>query len=338
MKAVRFQEWISYAKAIAILLVVYRHILIGIERSGLEINQFLMDVNETFYSFRMPLFFLIAGIFINKSIAKRTNYEFVKTKLDSLIYPYILWCVFQITLQIILKDYTNANRGLIDYAYIIIQPRAIDHLWFLMALFNTSILYFLLKKVSSNGWVLLAVAITTHFTSIIFKDFSVLRDPLYYLIFLVLGTLVSPLLLDKVFREKSISLKYFLIIIPLFIISQFYWLTHKTEIHPVIFILVEIIGSIFMIQLSILMDKYNVLPWLKKVGRHSLYIYLAHVTISSALRIGFVNILGITNVYILLPLGIVASTFLSILLYNLSIKYHFQFLFHPVFTRIKPKP
>ena len=129
-KSVRF-NWVDIAKGIATLLVVYRHVLIGVKRSGIEIIPFLLQLNEMVYSFRMPLFFILSGFFFAKSVAKRSRGEFSILKVRSLIYPYLVWAFIQVSLQIILSDYSNSNRTIKDYSYILLQPRAIDQLWFL---------------------------------------------------------------------------------------------------------------------------------------------------------------------------------------------------------------
>ncbi|MFL5773957.1 MAG: hypothetical protein ACJ75F_12405, partial [Flavisolibacter sp.] len=45
-------EWVDYLRGIAIVLVVYRHALLGIERSNVVVPHFLNDANMIFYSFR----------------------------------------------------------------------------------------------------------------------------------------------------------------------------------------------------------------------------------------------------------------------------------------------
>ena len=59
-------NWIDYARGIAIILVVYRHSFEGIKRAGFSTANyhFLEYANIIFFSFRMPLFFIVSGIFI----------------------------------------------------------------------------------------------------------------------------------------------------------------------------------------------------------------------------------------------------------------------------------
>ena len=151
-------DWVDCAKGIAIILVVYRHILIGVSRSGLEVQSWLINANEIVYSFRMPLFFILSGLFIAKSIEKRNNARvFIRYKFDTIYYPYLVWGVIQISIQIFFSRYTNATRDLSDFLLLLVHPRAIDQLWYLYALFNTSILFYFLYSALKmpNRWLLI---------------------------------------------------------------------------------------------------------------------------------------------------------------------------------------
>ena len=64
-------QWVDYLRGIAIILIVYRHVLVGIERGNIVMPQILVNANMIFYSFRMPLFFILSGIFISTSLAKK---------------------------------------------------------------------------------------------------------------------------------------------------------------------------------------------------------------------------------------------------------------------------
>src|SRR5215831_11320964 len=158
--------WVDYLKGIAIILVVYRHSLLGIQSSGIIAPAYLENANMIFYSFRMPLFFMLSGIFISRSLAKRSVKEFIASKFETLLYPYFVWVFIQVTLQIILSGFTNSNRGLIDYTYIVYQPRNLDQFWYLPALFNATVIYVLIKRyITRRWWLLLAIASGFYFLS-----------------------------------------------------------------------------------------------------------------------------------------------------------------------------
>ncbi|MBS1606843.1 MAG: acyltransferase, partial [Bacteroidetes bacterium] len=155
-------SWVDHARGIAILLVVYRHVVIGLQRSGVAISQTQFDIQELFYNFRMPVFFILSGIFVANSLRKKTRMDVLKDRAFTVLYPYLVWGVIMVTLEIVFVRYANARRTAWDYWYIVSQPRAIDHLWYLYALFNTSVLYLLLGRLIKNPWVHGAVAIVLH--------------------------------------------------------------------------------------------------------------------------------------------------------------------------------
>src|SRR6476660_5034292 len=101
--------WVDYLRGIAIILIIYRHGLIGIERSGIPIPTYLTKANMVFISFRMPLFFIISGIFISRSLTHTSAGRLIYKKFETLLYPYFVWAFIQITLQIILRKYVNSD-------------------------------------------------------------------------------------------------------------------------------------------------------------------------------------------------------------------------------------
>src|SRR5690348_4345046 len=84
-------EWVDYLRGIAIILVVYRHVFYGLQRGNIEVPLSLVEANMLFYSFRMPLFFILSGIFISRTLAKSGVKKVVNTKFEQLLYPYIIW-------------------------------------------------------------------------------------------------------------------------------------------------------------------------------------------------------------------------------------------------------
>src|SRR5215211_8989438 len=75
-------QWVDYLRGIAIILIVYRHVLVGIERGNIAMPPVLVNANMIFYSFRMPLFFILSGIFISGSLAKKSLQELIGIKFE----------------------------------------------------------------------------------------------------------------------------------------------------------------------------------------------------------------------------------------------------------------
>src|SRR5215203_3254614 len=111
-------NWVDYLRGIVILLVVYHHTYLGIERSGLDVPASVGDANMVFYSFRMPIFFIISGVFTSISLTYKPLKDLIWIKFDKILYPYFIWAFLQITLQILLSSVTNSDRTYYDYLYI----------------------------------------------------------------------------------------------------------------------------------------------------------------------------------------------------------------------------
>lgn len=320
-------RWVDYIKGIAILLVVYRHVLIGIERSGIAVSEYMKDANMIFYSFRMPLFFILSGIFISSSLAKRSFKQLTGLKFELLLYPYLVWVFLQITFQILLSHYTNSNRSWIDYTYIFYQPRNLDQFWYLPALFNVTIVYaFLKQKLKVTIEYQLLLGIILYYISMWVREISILSDWMDFYIFFAIGDAFSNLLFKEKTQHNLKSISVLILTIPLFLLSQIYFLKqpetifYETIIGKTSFIFVSLIGCFFMFILSFRLEQVNRFHFLRIIGAHSLYIYVMHVFISSFVRMLFTRVFHITDAATLLISGIIISILASIIIYNLLIR------------------
>ena len=217
--------WIDYLRGIAILLIVYRHVLIGIQRGQIEVPQVLVDANMIFYSFRMPLFFILSGIFISRSLRKYSLKKLVVQKFEILFYPYLIWASIQIILQILFSDVTNSSRGLKDFTYLLTQPRELDQFWYLPALFNCTIIYMFLKaRLKLHIAFQMGLGLVLYFISFSFDIISMVSDWMAFYIFFAIGDAISQLIFLP--STKKILKNYWtlILLIPFFIFNQSYYL------------------------------------------------------------------------------------------------------------------
>lgn len=331
-------HWVDYLKGIAILLVVYRHVLIGIERSGIIIPSSLITANMIFYSFRMPLFFILSGIFISRSIAKRKTGELIFIKFENLLYPYLIWSFLQISLQIVFSGSTNADRGLVDYTYILYQPRNLDQFWYLPALFNTTVIYLLIKtKLHFKAWMQLSLGLVLYFLSPYFQKVSMISDWMEFYLFFALGDAISVFFFSKKAQDFLKKPVLILLIIPVFIAIQLFYLRNdeyyyiNNAIGKIEFLGIALIGCFAMLLLAFRLQEWKILNFLRVLGFHSLQIYVMHVFIAALSRIMLVKLFGITNPVILLICCIGLGVAIPVIFYNLLIRngiFWFLFSFH----------
>jgi fucose 4-O-acetylase-like acetyltransferase len=336
LRKTRF-TWVDYLRGIAIILVVYHHVRVGIERNGIAVSPVLVYSNMIFYSLRMPLFFLLSGIFINRSLANKSVSQLVATKFEKLFYPYIIWSVIQITIQIALSKSSHTSRGLIDFTYIFYQPRRLDQFWYLPALFNASMVYLFIKtKLKPGVWLNLLIALVFYFFYGFVNEISMMSDWMRFYIFFAIGASVSEIFFTESVQKK-LNYKYsILLILPFFILSQIYYLTHNLgqEVYNAVyvqplqdgylayvwkisrFLVIALIGCVTMFLLAFRMQQWNVLRFLRVIGYHSLYIYVMHVMIVAFSRNIFINVLHIHSAFVLLVLLIGAGVLIPIIFYN----------------------
>jgi fucose 4-O-acetylase-like acetyltransferase len=344
MKTPRF-TWIDYARGIAITLVCYRHVYEGSKEAGIPVRDypFLEYVNIFLYSFRMPLFFIISALFFARSMQKRGLKLYVESRARSILYPYFVWGILQLTLQMFFTKYTNSHPTVSSYLDMLYQPRECAQFWYLYALFNVSVLYSFAKyflKLTAIHNVILGI-IFFYASCLIYQqniNAGFATDILHYYIFFSLGDFLSSYLLDSKNQKYFESGKFLLVILVLFGAGQVYFLLenlhhttskymHVEFYQPFIFLLIALTGCLFVISLTFYMQKKNTLKWLTVLGKHSLYIYVAHVIVFAFVRIVLSKFLGIQNVAVIILSGIASGLCVPILLYRLAVRLNMRWIF-----------
>jgi len=338
-------HWVDYLRGIAIVLVVYRHVLLGIQDSGIKTPTALETANMIFFSFRMPLFFILSGIFISGSLKKRTVKQFVTDKFELLLYPYFIWAFIQVTLQILLGQFTNSARTIHDYIYILYQPASLDQFWYLPALFNATIVYVLIKtKLKATWWMQVIIGVGLYYLSPHLQFSSMLADWMEFYIFFALGDIISVLFFKPATQRFLKSPYTILALIPVFAITQYLYLSHVQRFDPlmrghIVFILIALIGCLSMTVLAFRIEQWNILKFLRVLGFHSLYIYVMHVMVAAMSRAVLTRFFGIHNPEVLLCFGIFFGVTIPVMIYNLFIHDNiFWFLFSFRKNKKKSKP
>ena len=342
--------WIDYAKGICIILVTFRHVQEGLHPAGTEyLYPGLKFADVFFFSFRMPLFFIISGIFLGGALRKKSVNDYISGRFKTLVWPLLLWGCIQITLQLIFKGYVNADRQPVDYLNLIIKPREIEQFWYLHTLFLTGSLYAIMKvwgKFKMIHQVLLGIllySITGYCRYNALFEHLFILDVFFYYIFFAVGDYFGSMILDpKNFKVFS-STKTFLIFTPLFVALELYFTIINLE-HgigsgyrqpdyyvqnqmPALFLIVGLIGGAFLIHCSFLLQKMNVLKFIRVVGYYSLSIYVIHLAVTAGTRIFFREVLHYDNFVVLLIVSTILGIGVPIMVYNITDRLGMWWLF-----------
>lgn len=342
-------SWIDYAKGIAIFLVVYHHAFLGLQAAGLKVNTWLINTNMIVYSFRVPLFFILSGVFIQQGLKKRGLKKYIGYRSRILLYPYLLWAFLQISLSYFFRAYTNFPWGAKLYLFIFYEPKYMGQLWYLLALFNASVIYVLLyTKLKIRGMGHLVLGIILYLLAPALSFNSMLQQFSIFYIYLAIGTLISSVILDHKNDRIFGSWKTFLIILPFFIVSQLYfihhenmdpffmnfdktgfsglWLISKDGIMLQYFLIV-IIGCMLTVNICFFLQKWGRLLFLRVIGFHSLYIYLLHLILVVVVRTIFIYFIHYDNTAVILLLQIITACAGSVMIYNTCRHWNLNFLF-----------
>ena len=140
-------DWVDISKGLGIILVIIGHcVYLG----GL--------IHNWIFSFHMPLFFILSGIFIRKI---KLN-SFIKKRFLKLIIPYMIFCIIGLILTVIIPEWREKLNihGILADIYLGCPDNInVSSVWFLMALFFALIIFQLclkLKKIAPIAIILLS--------------------------------------------------------------------------------------------------------------------------------------------------------------------------------------
>ena len=123
-------NWVDAVKGFTILLVVLQHTTYGVADAMADFPGAFYAICKWAEPFRMPLFFLVAGLFAQKAL-KAPLRSFLDGKIIHFAYFYVLWTVIQIGLKIALPG-GDHQVSLNDLPLAVIEPFGI--LWFIYCL------------------------------------------------------------------------------------------------------------------------------------------------------------------------------------------------------------
>jgi fucose 4-O-acetylase-like acetyltransferase len=128
-------EWVDVTRGLAILLVVFGHAAAGLidaaEPGAYPILRYLF---LAIYTFHMPVFFFLAGMFAEQRFARGAA-PFVRRLSTTLVYPYFLWSIIQFCLIAAAASLVNHPPENFLGTLLALPWQPVSQFWFLHALF-----------------------------------------------------------------------------------------------------------------------------------------------------------------------------------------------------------
>jgi hypothetical protein len=263
----------------------------------------------------MPLFFFLSGLFLLPSMTKRSPKNFLLTKVDTILYPYVIWSLLQGVFEVALSHYTNGHVTISEVVSFAWMPRA--QFWFLYVLFFVFALALLIYRQSnSEGWCagVFVGSILLFLFGKMLPGGYIFSMLIHNFVYFSLGTLAA-FRLRNLHRDRMVSLFGTVV---LFVFLQWFFQIFQGLRYngnsAAAFLLLAIIGIGLVVVIAKWLAKFN-LPWLAYLGRHSMTIYLVHILAGSGCRIILQKFFGVTDVGIHLLLGTLGGLLLPLLFY-----------------------
>lgn len=312
---------IDVAKGIGIVLVVWGHTT--------------CPVKSEIFIFHMPLFYILSGYFFN---VEKDFKETAKRKFRSLIVPYIFFFVFAELSFILLYALTGKSDQITLYPSILINPYGVLRpLWFLLSLFETTLIYFLICKMFKRELTRFVISLLLASVGYIFSQNKLalpffIDSSISMVLFFNIGYLANKY---NIFNYKGLYHKRLMTII--FALCYAYGVYKKIEVgiwnntidkNFLLYLLSAIGGSFLIIQLSDFLSKCFsfISQVLSFLGKESLIIFALHMLSFELARsfLGVPQLEDTTDVEGLYTL--ICGILLSILI-GLPIKKYFPYIF-----------
>lgn len=274
-------EAIDILKGITIILVVIGHAVQGIvSGQHLTLNteySSIFILKQIIYGFHMPLFFIIAGLFIN-SWVKRSFKEAILQKIFRLIVPYFIWSAITALAMQFASNYTNNGLGIREFIMSPIIP--FSQYWFLYVLFFIHIIYYVLVNIKMcNGKLLfLLVSIVVYLLNPLIDNIWIFNSLFRYMIFFSIGSYILDFINLKQFRYNKMVLPIITFLLINVIYVKVLYINNDLLEYYFLFV-TSIVGSVFVFFISYYTVSNtkimkNILCFLEKIQwKYIVYIY-----------------------------------------------------------------
>lgn len=263
-------DWIDYSKGICMILVVMMHTVINYEfLAGSE--GWLRPVVDFAQPFRMPDFFLIAGLFLHRSINKDAVSYYDK-KVVHFAYFYTLWLIILLPFKEMGLLFSDPMEFGMAFLRAFIEP--VNALWFLHMLAIFYVVVRLTRHVPV--WLMLIAGLamnTVYQVGWIETDWTVVNRFLDRFIYFYVGYSFASLIFKGADLVRPNSR---LLILGLLVWGIANWFFAEQDWHHVAVVapIFGLIGAAAVCALGVLMAKHKVGNAIRYVGQNSLVVYL----------------------------------------------------------------
>ncbi|WP_158769021.1 acyltransferase [Paraglaciecola sp. L1A13] len=273
--------WLDLAKGLGICLVVMYHTCEGILNSFQHDTETVLALTNFFRSWLMPMFFMVSGMLIRRSINEK-SVQANKSKLLDWAYIYVVWSIIIYLVRLLSNSLTNTNMAANEILFILWDP--VPTIWFIYALALSHAVTLLLRN-QPPTLVLSAALIINLVNGAFFGWFegSIFERFGWIYLFYALGFYKGNELIG-IIKSQKLSL-----LGPIFFIGFGFLLAlYRGEFHPFskpfISVAMSLAFLIMCYRVELLLKNNVFFKFWVYIGSISLFIYLTHFAFPAATR------------------------------------------------------
>lgn len=270
--------WVDHAKGFCIVMVVMMHATLGVEAASGTTSWMHAPV-EFARPFRMPDFFLVAGLFLARVIDRDWR-DYLDRKVLHFAYFYVLWVTIQFALR---APGALAAHGPGEFAlaYLLAYVEPFGTLWFIYLL----PVFFVVTKAARRlpWWLLLAAAAALEIAPVETGSTVVDEFARRYVFFLA-GYLFAPHIFRLAGRAGAHPLPA-LGLLAVWAIANGALVARGLAALPVVSLALGFAGAAAIVAAAALLARLRAFDFLRHCGAHTLAVYLAFAPFMAAGRI-----------------------------------------------------
>lgn len=303
------------AKGIGIILVVFGHSLIGVQRS---LDRGVLDqwALLMIYAFHMPLFFAVSGAFSASTVRQSWRAFFGRIGIR-IAYPYFLWSAVILTAHYFMSAHTNTVVTSLNYGSILVSPPAI--MWFLYVLFLAFIARKLMMKLIQP--VRLTIAGVLFIVGCLDLDIPRLGWLCYLAFFLMAAEMKPEAMLRAVKRPMALVASGATLVgtgVVAYLDARQGTQGYGAFSPP--YIPAAFAGTALVLAFSESIGRASIkiaASTLAYIGRRTMPIYVVHILLTAGVRIALVR-LGIDSVIVTVAVAALIGLIVPIVMYEIA--------------------
>jgi fucose 4-O-acetylase-like acetyltransferase len=309
---------VDIVKGIAIILVVYVHTAQGTIHRGWWRTPEAYFSDSVIYSFHMPAFFFIAGLFVAGSIRRRGSRQFAVEKLKTILYPYVLFVILSAALDPLVARFKLGQIPFRWKAFLLNMADG-EASWFLFVLFVCLMVALLTIRVPA--WLRFVIAALVGMTPAFGPPLTnqVLREFCFVAAGMWVGTRIH-----RLERVGAITAALGFVVIALFQVAMLYPYGATTRWN---YIELGITGTAGLFLLARVLDRRSPGSALAWVGRASLAVFLLSAFAQGATREILLRVFHTKELLLQLSLPTLFATLLPAIVWHQQDRWRVGWLF-----------